>query len=228
MSRTFLRAPHARFRLSGARRTAISASVVAAGIACLISGRSANAALVTRNVNTTLIATNLVSYNLDVDQNGTTDLTFDADYVPDPVLSVGFDQIEFPFGSSNGVVVDAATGDGFPTVSLLGPGSVVSAASVFSSSNDKGDLYYNDTVDPVTGNFAGKTGYVGFRFTTPAGLSYGYAQVTVDSINDPTNPLGLTIGSVTYNTTPNQPVTVPEPGSIAAMGLLAIAGLVRR
>jgi hypothetical protein len=76
---------------------------------------------------------------------------------PTPVLTVGFDQIEFPFGSTNAVVIDALAGDGFPATSLLKTGSVVGPASLFYGPNGKGDLCYNDTFDPVTGNYGGTT-----------------------------------------------------------------------
>ena len=193
--------------------------------------QQAKSAVNTRYLGYTVSAANVASYNLDVDQNGTTDFTFQAAYVPDPVLTVGFDQIEFPFGGGNGVVIDTQTNDGFPPTSLLKSGAMISSASLFCLSGDDADLFYDDTLDPTTGNFGGQTGYVGFRFTAADGTHYGYAQVTVKSLNSAVNPLDLTIGTVAYNTTPGQAITissVPEPMSAAIMGAAGVGILLRR
>jgi hypothetical protein len=156
-------------------------------------------------VDVTLAAANLDSYNLDVNLDGTTDFTFEAAYVPDPVLTVGFDQIDFPFGSVNGAVIDTQTNDGFPTTSLLGLGATISSSSLFCQSGDKADLFYYDTIDPQTGNFGGTTGYAGFQFAAADGTHYGFAQISVKDLNDPANPLDLTIGTVSYNSVAGQP-----------------------
>jgi hypothetical protein len=188
------------------------------------------AALVTQNVNVTLDASNFDDYNLDVNQDGTPDFTLQTAYSPDPVLTVGFDQFTFPFGGTNAVVIDQFTGDGFPTASLLTPGSVVSASSLFSGTNDQGDLYYYDSIDPTTGNFDGHTGYVGLRFTAAGGTYYGFAQITVDDLNSAT-PFDLTIGSVTYNNVAGASATVPEPvatASLLGMGLFTLSARRRR
>jgi hypothetical protein len=187
---------------------------------------TALATIITRNIGVTLDAANIDSYNLDVDGNGTIDFTFQAAYVPDPTLPVGFDQITFLFGSDNAAVIDTQTGDGFPPVSLLLPGATVSSASLFSSPIDTGDLYYNDSLDPITGNFAGNTGFVGFRFDGVGGIHYGYVEVTVNSPTDPTNPLDLTLGTLVYNDVANaglQITAVPEPGSLGLASLLTVA-----
>ena len=205
------------------------------GIACsaslvtLVGGglsTSALGAVVTRNVGVTVSATALGSYNLDLDQNGSTDFTFQAAYAPDPVLTVGFDQVEFPFGSINAAVIDTQTGDGFPAASLLQIGATVSSASLFSGPNDQANLYSFDSFDGTSGDYNGRTGYVGLRFAGAGGTYYGYAQVTANSLNTSATPFDLTIGTVGYNNVAGQPVTitataVPEPASLAAA---AIAG----
>jgi hypothetical protein len=185
---------------------------------------TAMATIITRNIGVTVNAANIDSYNLDVDGNGTIDFTFQAANVPDPTLPVGFDQITFLFGSDNAAVIDTQTGDGFPPVSLLVPGATISAASLFSSPIDTGDLYFNDSIDPITGNFAGSTGFVGFRFDGAGGIHYGYAEVTVNSPADPTNPLDLTLGTLAYNDVADQGLqiaAVPEPKSLGLAGLMA-------
>lgn len=191
-------------------------------------------AIITRNIDVTLNALNTDDYNLDVDGDGTVDFTIQTAYVPDPTLTVGFDQFVFPFGSSNGVVIDTQTNDGFPPTSLLVPGDTISAASLFCLSGDTADLYFDDTVDPITGNFGGNSGYVGFRFTNASGIHYGYVQISVDSLNDPNTPFNLTIGNLAYNDVAGQAIQispVPEPASIAtlALGGLGVSiGLRRR
>lgn len=130
----------------------LSAALVLLGL-----GQSAQAGLMTHDVNVTLNAGNIESYSLDVNLDGKTDFTFTAALVLDPILSVGFDQVEFPFGN-NGVVIDKATSDGFPTASRLAVGDTVSAANTFSSSSDKGNLFFFTSFDPPSGNFGGHTG----------------------------------------------------------------------
>ena len=184
--------------------------------------------MVYRNLNVTLNATNFDSYNLDVDQDGTTDFTIQTAYEPDPVLTVGFDQFMFPFGTSNAVVIDTQTGDGFPAASRLSVGSTISSTSLFSGPNDNGDLVYTDTIDPNTGNFDGQTGYVGLRFTGTGGTYYGYAQITVSDLNSAANALNLTIGQVAYNNVAGQPVTVPEPATASLLAMVVMPLLARR
>lgn len=185
--------------------------------------------LVTRSVGVTLNAANIESYDLDLNLDGTTDFTFTAALVLDPVLSVGFNVVDFRFGSSNGVVIDLPTGDGFPAASLLQVGDTVSAANMFSGPNDQGNLFFFTTFDPPSGNFLGQTGYLGLRFDAAGGTEYGFAEVTINSLNTQSNPLGLTIGNVGFNDVPGQSVrisAVPEPSSLllfgsCALGLLA-------
>jgi hypothetical protein len=227
MSGTIDRRPTCRWRMMS-----IWVAILAAGFV-FGRGRAVVAALVSRNVDVTLNASNLDSYDLDVDQNGTNDFTFETAYVPDPTLTVGFDQIKFLFGSNNAVVIDTQTGDGFPPTSLLVPGDTVSSASLFSSSIDTADLFFDDTIDPTTGNFAGETGFVGFRFDGAGGIHYGYAQVSVNSLTDPVSPLDLTLGTVVYNDVAGSPVqiaTVPEPACLATLApmLLGLSTFLRR
>ena len=214
------------------RRTPRLSLTVTAVVLCAVA-RPAGAAVVTRAVNVTLDAANLDAYALDLDQNGTTDFTFQAAYAPDPTLTVGFDQIEFPFASGNAAVVDVQTGDGFPAASRLSPGAVVSAASAFSGPNDQANLYSFDTFDPETGNFGGRTGFVGLRFAGAGGATFfGSAQVTVNDMNA-ARPDDLTIGTVAYNNVAGQPLTVaavPEPTTavVAAIAALAVGRRRRR
>ncbi len=186
--------------------------------------RPAQAALVFRDVNVTLDSSNLSSFDLDVDLDGTTDFTFTSAFVPDPVLPVGFDVVDFRFGSNNGVVIDAPAVDGFPSVSLLGVGNVVSSSSLFSSPNDQGNLTFFAGSDPPSGNFAGRSGYVGLRFDRLGGTAFGFADISVNAANAAVNPLGLTIRSVAFNDVLGAPAiitAVPEPSSmaLAAVGL---------
>jgi len=185
-------------------------------------------AVVTRYIGVTLNAFNGEDYNLDVDGDGTTDFTIQTAYVPDPTLTVGFDQFVFPFGGSNGVVIDTQTNDGFPPVSLLTPGNTISSASLFCLSGDDADLYFDDTIDPITGNFGGNSGDVGFRFTNASGIHYGYVQISVDSLNDPNTPFNLTIGNVSYDNVAGEAIqipSVPEPASMATLGFVGVGGL---
>lgn len=212
------------FGRSGAARIG---TMFFAGMILLILNQPAMASFVTRNVNVTLNAANFDSYNLDVDNNGTTDFKFTAALALDPDLSVGFDVVDFPFGSNNGVVIDGSVSNGFPTATRLAADNRVSAANTFSSASfDQGNLFFFTSFDPPSGNFEGRMGFLGLRFDRPEGTVFGFAQITVNSRTALVNPLGLTIGTVGYETVPGQPVTipVPEPGSMLAM-LIGLCGL---
>lgn len=181
---------------------------------------SARAALVTHEVNVTLNASNVETFDLDLDQNGTTDFTFTAAFLDIAGFGiVGFDTIDVPFASINGVVIDSSPGSGFPTASLLKPGDFVSASSLFSlSSNDQSNLFFVTPFDPATGNFEGKTGFVGLQFDRAGQTHYGFAEITVNGRTSPINPLGMTIGLVGFNDTAGEATTVsqtPEPGTLA-------------
>ncbi len=202
-------------------------AMIFAGMILLIFNQPAMASFVTRNVNVTLNAANFESYNLDVDNNGTTDFTFTAAFSSDPVVSVGFDVVDFQFGTNNAVVIDGVS-NGFPTATLLVEGNTVSSANTFSRpAFDQGNLFFFVSGDPPSGNFEGRTGFLGLRFDRPEGTVFGFAQITVNSRTALVNPLGLTIGAVGFESAPGQPVTipVPEPGSAMAM-LIGLCGLV--
>ncbi len=210
------------------RQYVLSLFWVAGSIAALaFNGPPVQAGLISREVNVTLSAANFETYDLDLDLNGTTDFTFTAAYAPDPSLAVGFDTIDFAFGSNNAAVIDSATGDGFPSVTRLNVGDTISSGSTFSGPNDQGNLYFFISTDlpPTTGNFGGQTGFVGLRFDTPGGINFGFAQVSVKDLGDPSNPFDLTIGTVGYNDVAGQAaaVAVPEPASVA---ILAFGGFV--
>ena len=192
------------------------------------------AGVISRDVNVTLNAANIETYDLDVNLDGITDFTFTAALALDPDLSVGFDTVDFRFGSNNAVVVDTSTGDGFPTASLLQVGNFVSAANVFSGPVDQGNLFFFTSFEAASGNFGGQTGYLGLRFDTVSGIEYGFALVTVNGLTAQNNPLGLTIGPVAFNDTPGQGIqiaAVPEPMTPTLFGIGALglfAGFLRR
>ena len=201
-------------------------------VACLavlttlaVSERPALAGLVFRDVNVTLDASQVSSYDLDVDLDGTIDFAFTSAFLPDPVLPLGFNVIDFPFASNNSVVIDAQATDGFPTVSRLSLGNIVSNTSLFSSPTlDQGNLSFFTGTDPSTGNFEGQSGYVGLKFDRLAGTTFGFAEISINALNDAVSPLSLTIRSVAYNDIAGEAATisaVPEPSSmvLAAVSL---------
>jgi hypothetical protein len=204
--------------------------VVLTLVGSALSAGRAQAALVTHSVNVTLNATNVEAYDLDLDQNGTTDFTFTAAFVDVGIGIVGFDTIDVPFASINGVVIDSSPGSGFPTASLLGPGAPVSAASLFSlSSNDQSNLFFVTPFDPPSGNFEGKTGFVGLKFDRGGQTHFGFAEITVNALASATNPLGLTIRLVGYNDVADEGTVTsqtPEPGTLtlSIMGFVLVGG----
>ena len=211
----------------GRRGAARIGAMLFAGMILLVLNQPVMASFVTRNVNVTLNAGNIESYELDVDNNGTPDFKFTAALALDPNLSVGFDVVDFPFGGNNGVVIDGSVSNGFPTATRLAAGNTVSATNTFSSASfDQGNLFFFTSFDPPSGNFEGRTGFLGLRFDSPSGTLFGFAQITVNSLTAPVNPLGLTIGTVGFESAPGQPITipVPEPGSALAM-LIGLCGL---
>lgn len=190
----------------------------------VVCGGPAGAAVITRDVNVTLTAANVEQFDLDVNLDGLTDFTFTAAFVGDPFLTVGFATVDFPFGGNNGAVIDQPTINGFPTVSRLNLGDTVSPNDVFSfASFDQGNLSFFTSFDPESGNFGGRTGFVGLRFDTPNGLLFGFAEVTVAG-RDSARPFDLTIGRVGFESVPGRAalIAVPEPLSV---GLFAAAGV---
>jgi hypothetical protein len=160
-------------------------------------------------------------FDLDIDQNGTTDLTFRSIIgdTTDPTFA-SFADIVPPFGTINGEVIDSFTGDGFPTVSLLHLGDVVSSASLFSGNNDDGNLSSQIFPDGPTGNYQNQSGYVGIQFSAADGTHYGFAHITVNDLLAPQDPLAVFISTVSYESVAGQPVTVsnvPEPKSLALL-----------
>ena len=180
----------------------------------------------------TLDASDIETFDLDLNLDGRNDFTFTAAFVPDPFFNVGFDTIDVERGNS--FVIDGPTRDGFPTVSRLSEGETVSGASLFSQSNDQGNLVFLIGSE-LSGNFEGQTGFVGLRvnlgtFMMPSFL-FGFAEITVRPLTDTSGPLDLTIGRVGFNNVAGQaapiPVVaaaVPEPASLLLFGL-AGAGL---
>jgi hypothetical protein len=194
----------------------------------VVAGRPAWGGIVFRDLNVTLDASLISDFDLDVDLDGTIDFRFTSAFIPDPTLSVGFNQVKFPFASGNGIVIDAFTGDGFPAASRLSLGNLVSNASLFSSSSDLGNLSFLTTPDPVTGNFEGQTGYLGLKFDRLGGTSFGFAQISVNAANAAVNPFGLTLFNVAYNDTLGEGATisaVPEPSGmlLASLGVGLLA-----
>ena len=203
----------------------------------LLAGRAASAAVVTRSVNAMLVATPdgpNNTYDLDLDQDGTTDFTFTTIIgVPEDPTFASFATIDVPFASVNGEVVDPNPNDQlFPTVSRLSPGGVVGTGSNFSAQGAQGNLYFVTLFDPPSGNFDNAAGYVGFQFAAGTGETlFGFAYVTVNDLFDPVTPLGLTIGQVGYETVAGRSVTlpaVPEPAAGSALLAIAAATVGRR
>lgn len=196
------------------------------------SNLSTQAELILRDVAVSLNALNLEEYNLDVDLNGTTDFTFNASLVPDPTIPVGFNVINFPFASNNGVVIDSVTGDGFPSASYLSLGNLVSDAQLYSfASLDQGNLFFAVGSEPPSGNFLNRSGFIGLRFDRPEGISFGFAEITVNDINAAVNPLGLSIGTVGFNNIAGAPAlisSVPEPTSGLLVLVLTLVGFAFR
>lgn len=170
-------------------------------------------------------------FDLDVDQDGTTDFTFRSIIgIVDQPDFASFADVKPPFAAINGLVIDSFTGDGFPTASRLQLGTVVSPASLFSGNNDLANLSSQFFPDPPTGNFQGQSGYVGFQFQNFGGIHYGFAQITVNDLFAAQDPLAVTIGAVGYESIAGLPVVVgvPEPATavltgLSAAGMLAVS-----
>jgi len=179
--------------------------------------------VVLRQINKTLTATpdgpNNI-YNLDVNGDGTTDFTFTTIIgIPSDPTFASFAVVNAPFGTQNGAVIDAFTGDGFPTVSRLKTGDIVSSSNLFfDASFDQGNLFFIATPDAATGNFQNKSGFIGLRFQSGTDTLYGFAQIKVNDLFAANDPLALTIGTVGYESVAGNSVrvtAVPEPSAAA-------------
>lgn len=207
---------------------------LAALAALLGSVETAQAGIVTRNLGVTLVAANVESFDLDVDLDGTIDFTFTAAFVADPIVSAGFDVVDFPFASANGVVIDAVSGDGFPAASRLAVGDTISETSLFSfAAFDQGNLFFFTSFDPPSGNFGGAQGVIGLRFESAGGTRFGFAEVAVNALDAAVDPLNLTILRVGYEDAPGAAISiadVPTPSSLAlfAVGAIALGAGLRR
>lgn len=206
---------------------AVGLCVFQAGV-LLVPSTSAQAVVVTRSVDVTLNATTFDVFDLDVDLNGTTDFIFTTAF--DPTSVFGFAQVTAPFGSSNGVAVDAPSPAGAPNASRLDPGALISSALLFSNGSfDQANLFSVDGITPSLGNFGGTSGFLGLQFASPAGLRFGFAEVSVNDVGAGVNPLGLTIGTVGFSDVVGQalavPSAVPEPHTLSLLAV-AFVGLV--
>jgi hypothetical protein len=196
--------------------------------------QSALATLVTRSVNHTLTAIpdgSNNSFDLDVDLDGTTDFTFTTIIgIPDMPSFASFAVIEAPFATSNGAIIDAFTGDGFPTVSRLSLGDRVSSSNrFFSASFDQGNLFFITSFDPPSGNFDNQSGFIGLRFEKNSEIFFGFAQVTVNDLFAVQDPLAVTIKTVGFESVAGEPVqiaTVPEPSLATPLGIATVLGLI--
>lgn len=166
-------------------------------------------------------------FDLDIDQNGTTDLTFRSIIgLPEDPTFASFADIVPPFATINGVVIDSATGDGFPTISRLGLGDTISSARLFSGNNDFGNLSSQFSPDAATGNFQNQTGYIGLRFERMGETYYGFAQITVNDLQASQDPLAILISKVGFETVAGMGATiVPEPGALSLLATAFAIGL---
>lgn len=205
--------------------TSLSIAVAALAVTLSVPISSAEAALITRNLNVTLDASAFQTFNLDLDGNNTTDFTFKTSFDPGPP-AFGSAVVEVPLGSiSNGVLIDTQTGDGFPPASRLGVGSLVGPGALFSDVFDQANLF--SLIFGPEGNFGGESGFIGLRFDAEGGPLFGFAQISVNGLGS-TDPFDLTIGTVGFNNVAGQfaipsavVAVVPAPGSLS---LLALAG----
>lgn len=161
-------------------------------------------------------------FDLDVDNNGVGDFLFTTIIADlDERTLASFTDVKFRFGTSNSVVIDALGAGGFPAVTRATVGDSVGPESLFAGPNDSGNLFFVTSLDPPSGNFEGQTGFAGLRFEGAGGTHYGYAQLTLNTLQATTDPLSLTIGLVGYESVPGQGVTivVPEPAGLTMCGL---------
>ena len=122
------------------------------------------------------------------------------------------------FGIFGGGALRGVTASSFPYVAKLGLGGNI-AGGPFLTAN-LGSLAVGPGFPNSQWTTAGQ-GYVGFRFTDPAGTEYGWASLTLNGT--PNN--AITLNSYAF-TTAGEVITagqtaIPEPGSLA---LLAMGG----
>lgn len=198
----------------------------ALSLLCSFGNQFVCGAVVTRTfANLTLVAKNSDAFALDVDLDGVVDFNLQTFFTNDPAFLLGFDQVAVPFGSPNGVVIDAQLNDGFPNASLLTTGNIIGPGSLFSNGSfDRANLYSSDPFIGDTGNFGGKRGFLGFRFDSSGQFKFGFADIAVSHLNS-ASPFDLTLYSVSYEDIAGQSIiaAVPEPASglLVSLGFLS-------
>jgi hypothetical protein len=125
------------------------------------------------------------------------------------------------------------TGSVYTSPTNLTDGTLVGATAPLGSqwstdSNGSNALFaYNPGTLYESPNF-GPGSFIGFRVqrASPSGYNYGYFRVTWDNV---TNDFQILSGA--YESTPNTPIAVPEPATMALAGIGALAlgaGAIRR
>ena len=170
------------------------------------------AELITRPVNSVMTRSGSFGsliQDVDIDLNGTPDLTFELFWEAGSFWNYS----AIPHGMSF-VRLDGTPTPTFPA--RLEVGSVVSGASLLTQQAILALL--NNTTQAHSGNwydFIG-TGYLGFSLPTGDGIHYGWFRIGTDQTTWAVYDLGL-------ETTPGTPVVIPAPAVLAS--LLAGAGL---
>src|SRR4051794_23991305 len=193
--------------LSTEKRLAAYTALAAASVAAPAMMPSADAAVVTNNINLSVPAT-IDGVYLNFVTGGTGSAAF-AGWDINPYLTNGVFTLFWPTGNSGGV----ETSPGSAVYASLSPGAIISAASTFTAAAGGGGP--GSTINYQT---AGQH-ILGFQFTNEnTGIvNYGYAVIN----NGASAGFPATIVSYSYENTGAAITVVPEPTSFALFALAA-------
>ena len=156
----------------------------------------------------------------DLDGDGTIDFGFNYRNVDNPQFTW---QSNIWTDGTNGVV--GYVGFFLDYADNLTAGTVVDGSSTFVGTTDQVALGSEYLYTPY-GGFGSVDdivrGFVGLRFQMADGVHYGFVEIETGE------GFGLTFHSAAYESEPDVGITIPEPGSLAALALGAVALLKRR
>lgn len=162
------------------------------------------------------------SYDFNLSGASSDDITITAEPNTIPYSSDASNDVDALVNAGAGLVYDGPTTDPFSNVAALSFGSLIGTGDNFGSG---GKLVAYDTVNSdVDGDWSatGASNYLGFYFTGPDGIQYGWADISTTATATTSS---FEILSYAYETNPGMSISagqtseLPEPSSLVMLAL---------